>query len=117
MVYDCQTLLDLRLSDDVVKLDASGCDGGAPNEGPGSPLPRPGPPSRRERPRSGRLVRLKARLVCFSAPSWIKIGAEPSLVIPRRSLDPLDAWLVPVISPEEVLQPGSPCSPRPCWHG
>ena len=44
LVYDHQTLLDLRLSaEDVVKLDDSRNFTPAPGEGPGSPVPRPGP--------------------------------------------------------------------------
>lgn len=62
-------------------------------------------------------VRLKARLACCSTPFWTEFGVVPSLVIPRRSLDPVDAWLIPVVGPEEVFQPRGPCSPCPRWRG
>ena len=90
LVYDRQTLLDLRLSaEDVVKLDDSGRDTLPPLLARvmahlcGAEVP----PSRRERSchrgkHSGRLVRLKTHLMHFSMPPWTEIGAVPSLVIP-----------------------------------
>ncbi|XP_049920683.1 uncharacterized protein LOC126402590 isoform X1 [Epinephelus moara] len=82
----------------------------------------PAPPLRRKRhcrrgKRSGRLVRLKACLASTSTASWTEYGAVPRLFISRHSLDPVDAWLVPVVGPDEVFQPRGPCSPRPRWRG
>lgn len=62
-------------------------------------------------------VRLKASLEGFSSDSWTKVGAVPRLVIPRCSLDPVNAWLITVIGPDDVSQPRGPCFPCPCWRG
>ncbi|XP_049897474.1 uncharacterized protein LOC126388390 isoform X1 [Epinephelus moara] len=82
----------------------------------------PAPPLRRKRhrprgKRSSWLVRMKACLVSTSTASWTEYGAVPRLFISRHSLDPVDAWLVPVVGPDEVFQPRGPCSPRPRWRG
>lgn len=61
------------------------------------------------------MVRLNASLAGISSASWTKDEAVPTLVI--RSLDPVNAWLIPVVGPDEVFQPCGPCSPRPCRCG
>lgn len=123
LVYDRQTLLDLRLSaKDLVKF------GGHKTLLPllsGIPaylcrLPAPYPRRKRHRrrgKRSGRMVRVKACLAHFSMASWTEHRAVPRLIISWRLLDPVDAWLVPVVGPDEVFQPRAPCSPRPRWRG
>ena len=118
LVYDRQTLLDLRFcAKDLVKLDHGGHGSLPPLLAriPAHLCLAPAPPLRRKRTRrrgkrSSRLVRLKACLAGYSSSaSWTKVGAMLSLATPRRSLDPVDAWLVPVIGPDETSQPRGPC--------
>ncbi|KAL1256516.1 hypothetical protein QQF64_012061 [Cirrhinus molitorella] len=63
---------------------------------------------RRRGKRSGRLVRMKACLMRFPTASWF----EYRVMNRRRLLDPIDAWLVPVIGPDEVSQPRAPRARR-----
>lgn len=118
IAYDRQTLLDLQLyAEDptqrgtlpplLVRIPAHLC-------------LAPALPLRRKRTHcwgkhSGRMVRLNASLAGISSASWTKDGAVPTLII--RSLDPVNAWLIPVVGPDEVFQPCGPCSPRPCRCG
>ncbi|XP_068160335.1 agouti-signaling protein-like isoform X2 [Antennarius striatus] len=41
----------------------------------------------------------------------------PGLSFSRRSLDPVDSWLLPVVGPDEVFLSRGPCFPRPRWRG
>ena len=74
----------------------------------------PAPPTRRKRPcrrgkRSGRLVRMKAS----SGHLFSHTEYEPRLSFSRRFLDPVEAWLVPVVGPDEAFLHRGSCSPRP----
>lgn len=124
-VYDRQALLELRLSaKELVKLDYTGHKtlplllSGIPAHLCHALIP----PLWRKCPChwnkcSGRLVRLKACLACFSSASLTENRVVPRLCISRHSLDPVNAWLVPVVSPDEKFQPYDPCAPHPHWHG
>ena len=102
IVYDCQTLLDLCFSAvNLVKYDHGHKTlplflSGVPAYLCRTPAPTP----RRKRhrgKRSGRLVRMKEYSACPI--SRTECRAVPRLSLPRRYLDPVDAWLVPVIVP------------------
>ncbi len=72
---------------------------------------------RRRGKRGGWLVRVKTGLALSSMGSWTEYRAVPRLSISRRLLDPIDAWLVPVVGSDEVSLSRAPCSPRPRWRG
>lgn len=52
---------------------------------------------------SCQLVKLKAHLASVSITSRSKYGALHCFIVPWRSLDPVDAWLVPAIGLDEVV--------------
>ncbi|CAI5695128.1 unnamed protein product [Oreochromis niloticus] len=60
---------------------------------------------RRRGKRSGLLVKLKAYLVRSSPAPWNKRGSVPHHVFSPRSLEPIDAWLVPVVGSDQMSQP------------
>lgn len=82
----------------------------------------PVPPLERKRRRhcgkhGGQLVKLKASLGRFSKVSWTPIGATSHIFISLCFLDPVDSWLIPVVSSYEMSQPCPPCFPHPRHHG
>ncbi|GAA6100583.1 uncharacterized protein LOC116976515 [Tachysurus ichikawai] len=111
LVYDRQTLLDLRLrAKDFVKFDSAYL----------CRLPASysrGKRYRRRGKRSGQMVRVKAFLAHFSMASWREFKAVPRVNISWRLLDHVDWGLVPVVSSDKALQPRAPCSPRPRLRG
>ncbi|GAA6086568.1 uncharacterized protein LOC116976515 [Tachysurus ichikawai] len=125
LVYDRQTLLDLRVrAKGFVKFDYGGHKTLPPLlSGIPAYLCRvPASYSRGKRYRrrgkhSGRMVRVKAFLAHFSITSWREFRAVPHLSISWRLLDPVDSGLVPVVGSDKVLQPRALCSPRPRLRG
>ena len=125
LVYDRQTLLDLRSSaTDIIKFDHNGYETLPPflSDSPAYLRRAPAPPPRRKRhrrrgKRSGYLVRLKAGST--HPPGGVRSGygsiPRPSIVL--RPLDPVGSWLVPVVGSEGVFQPRGNCSPRARWRG
>ncbi len=125
LVYDRQTLLNFRHSaKDLVKFDYAG-QKTLPPLLSGIPAylcrlhvihPRR-KRHRRQGKRGGRLVRVKTGLALSSMGSWIEYRAVPRLSISWRLLDPINAWLVPVVGSDEVSLSRAPCSPRPVGVG
>ncbi|MEQ2277561.1 hypothetical protein XENORESO_004488 [Xenotaenia resolanae] len=76
---------------------------------PGSALPSWKKRHRRCGRRGGRLVKLRAHRV-QSDVSRLVHGLFPSVVLPRRFLEPVDACLVPLVDMDDVSRPR-----RPCW--
>ena len=122
LVYDRQTLLDLRISaKNLVHFDSYG-QKTLPSflsEFPSYICRTPASPALQKRPRrqgkrSGCLVRLRAGLVHFDQRGY---GAAPHLCISGRSLDPVTAWLLPVVGSYGMFQPCGPCSPCLRWCG
>lgn len=122
LVYDRQTLLDLRISaKNLVNFDSYGQKTLPPflSDFPSylchTPVPLPRRKCHRRRgKRSGCLVRLRAGLVRSDRGGY---GAGPRLCISGRSLDPVAAWLVPVAGSDGMVQPRGPCSPCHRWRG
>ncbi len=125
LVYDRQTLLNFRHSaKDLVKFDYAGQKtlppllSGIPAYLCRLPVTHPRRKHHRRRgKRGGQLVRVKTGLALSSMGSWTEYRAVPRLSISRRLLDPIDAWLVPVVGSDEVSLSRAPCSPRPRWRG
>uniref|UniRef100_A0A8C5AN71 Reverse transcriptase domain-containing protein n=1 Tax=Gadus morhua TaxID=8049 RepID=A0A8C5AN71_GADMO len=118
LVYDRQTLLDLRNA--AINLKKSDyCEGGTPfpPDLPAdlrrtlAPLPRRRRYRRRGK-RSGYLVKLRLGL---ARPD--RYGAAPRLCVSQRSLDPVASSLVKVTGCDEAFQPHRPCSPCLRWRG
>ena len=122
LVYDRQTLLDLRISaKNLINFDYYGQKTLPPFllDIPTHLCRTPALPPRQKRhrrrgKRSGCLVRLRTGLV---RPDRGGYGAGPRLCISRRSLDLVAAWLVPVAGSDGMFQPRGPCSPCLRWRG
>lgn len=129
LVYNRQTLLDLRLQvKDLVKLNQDGHQTLPPllSGIPAHLCRTPAPPPRRKRTcrrrgkRSGWLVKLKDYLAHCCSASKAEFEAVPTLFFSRRSPRfhlPTNASVTPVIGAEQVFQPRGCCSPRPRRRG
>ncbi|XP_025757021.1 uncharacterized protein LOC109200448 isoform X1 [Oreochromis niloticus] len=115
LMYNRQTLLDLRLvASDLTNTTYTGHKTLPPFLAgiPANLCRTLAPASRRKRfrrrgKRSGLLVKLKAYLVRSSPAPWNKRGSVPHHVFSPRSLEPIDAWLVPVDVPAAKDFPSS----------
>lgn len=113
LMYNRQTLLDLRLvASDLTNTTYTGHKTLPPFLCgiPANLCRTLAPASRRKRfrrrgKRSGLLVKLKAYLVRSSPAPWNKRGSVPHHVFSPRSLEPIDAWLVPVVASDQMSQP------------
>ncbi|XP_019211454.1 skin secretory protein xP2-like [Oreochromis niloticus] len=114
-MYNRQTLLDLRLvASDLTNTTYTGHKTLPPFLAgiPANLCRTLAPASRRKRfrrrgKRSGLLVKLKVYLVRSSPAPWNKRGSVPHHVFSPRSLEPIDAWLVPVDVPAAKDFPSS----------
>ncbi|CAI5695105.1 unnamed protein product [Oreochromis niloticus] len=112
-MYNRQTLLDLRLvASDLTNTTYTGHKTLPPFLCgiPANLCRTLAPASRRKRfrrrgKRSGLLVKLKAYLVRSSPAPWNKRGSVPHHVFSPGSLEPIDAWLVPVVASDQMSQP------------
>ncbi|XP_025756995.1 uncharacterized protein LOC112843178 [Oreochromis niloticus] len=112
-MYNRQTLLDLRLvASDLTNTTYTGHKTLPPFLAgiPANLCRTLAPASRRKRfrrrgKRSGLLVKLEAYLVRSSPAPWNKRGSVPHHVFSPRSLEPIDAWLVPVVASDQMSQP------------
>ncbi|CAI5695095.1 unnamed protein product, partial [Oreochromis niloticus] len=113
LMYNRQTLLDLRLvASDLTNTTYTGHKTLPPFLCgiPANLCRTLAPASRRKRfrrrgKRSGLLVKLKAYLVRSSPAPWNKRGSVPHHVFSPGSLEPIDAWLVPVVGSDQMSQP------------